>query len=271
MAFVKRLTTNYLSIRRFLGYDGGVEFERGNALSKWWHKSAVRQPGKRRPANARRRAAWLALPLVATVGFAIGENDRSAIAEILADPMSILGQRSPGERPAGALTQSKPRYAKLASARKPFAPSERVLSQERERPAADAPTFAVPEGMGAGDPGDAARDFSFGDPIPEAPPPGGFVPNRGQGGGGDGIPGGPGTDGPPITNPPVTPPVNPTPPGPDKPPIIIDPGTPPTSAVPEPATWIALIFGFFATAGAMRWSRTRQAAAIQVRVHSKTN
>jgi hypothetical protein len=199
--------------------------------------------------RTRRLAAVGAATLVAVPALVFatrGTVVETALAAAIADPASILSARSPGSRGAGALTQTKlkqtklrqtkPRYARSGVRRTP-GPTERVLGQARTRPDGALPL------------GDAA------DPIlglPLAVPAGAF-----SGLGGDGTPAtGPGTvafGGVPITGIGggggggiVVPPTNPT--------------QPPVTAVPEPATWMMTILGFFAAGFGLR--RRRRSAAV---------
>jgi hypothetical protein len=162
---------------------------------------------------------------------AAGEGGKSLAAKSLAmlrDPLSILGDRSPGERAAGALFNTKPDRARPGD--KPPV-HERVLSTVRDRPLIDLPALDLPPAMplmlpdqaivppGLGLPGDAI----FEPMIPSTPfPPlaiGPFPGGPGPGGGGGG-----GTVNPPGGG----------------------------IGVPEPATWAMMILGFFAAGAAMR-------------------
>ncbi len=180
----------------------------------------------------------------------IGEGGRGLVSAALADPLSVLGARSPGVRPAGALTATK---LALADARNgmggpddpvgagdPFVPSERVLSTVRDRPPAAAGQ-AVPEGglvpiapvAGGSQPGPGAGGIA---------PGGGFV-SPGGGGGGVVIPGGGGT----------TPGGTVTPPGGGG--GVAPPNPGPVSGVPEPALWVTMMAGICAIGGMLRHKR----------------
>jgi hypothetical protein len=198
--------------------------------------------------RTRRLAAVGAATLVAVPALVFatrGTVVETALAAAIADPASILSARSPGSRGAGALTQTKlkqtkPRYARSGVRRTP-GPTERVLGQARTRPDGALPLgdaadpilgllLAVPAGAfgGLGDDG-----TPVGGPGTVAF---GGVPITGIGGGGGGGGG---------TVPPV------------------DPTQPPVTPVPEPATWMMTILGFFATALGLR--RRRRAAAATAR------
>jgi hypothetical protein len=140
------------------------------------------------------------------------------LREALRNPLAILSDRSPGERAAGALVQSKPHMQ--------VAPTERVLSPVLERPAAPIPVDLdnLPNRVqeviqpsatsGPGTPGGNIAPPPL--PIPGVPgSSGGLIPPPPGGGGGGGV--------------------LPPPPGPPPPPVI--------TAVPEPATWIMMIVG----------------------------
>ncbi|MGD9811366.1 MAG: PEP-CTERM sorting domain-containing protein [Sphingobium sp.] len=190
----------------------------------------------------------------------VAPGGMAAVAAILRDPASIFADRSPGARADGALFQTKNRVASNA-----VGPRERVLSAGRERPA-----DFVPEAPAAESPlGDAASSPRFIDttpgpapffagptftpPMPErqtggGPPPGGGTPPGGGGtppGGGGTPPGGGGT--PPV-DPPTSPPTTP-------------PEVPPVGVVPEPATWIMLMAGFFGLGAIMRRARRADRAS----------
>jgi len=190
-------------------------------------------------------AAGLFVSVVATP-LLISEGSRAAFAAAVKDPLSLLAQRSPGERAPGAKHSTKP--PRIAQAG-PVVPRERVLPSVRERaPDISPAAAAAPE---AGLPVvDAPVEVAEAGPAPAvpfiAPPffgPNTIVPGPGPDSGGNPGPG-PG-------------------PGPDP-----DPGTdpePPVPAVPEPATWAMLLAGFFATGAAMRW-RARKPALVPARI-----
>ncbi|MFW2851001.1 PEPxxWA-CTERM sorting domain-containing protein [Sphingomonas sp. TX0543] len=171
----------------------------------------------------------------------------AAVVNAIADPLSVLSDRSPGDRAAGALTQTKPaRERELASSRTraapPGSPTERVLTSLRERPLVGEPD-AQPIPFN----NTAVPDLA---PSPTAQvlgptqTPGGTnilpIPPVNNGGGGGG--GGGGI----IVTPTPTPTGSPT---------------PPVTPVPEPATWAMLLAGFFGIGIAMR-RRVRAAAPL---------
>lgn len=202
---------------------------------------------------------WALLPVAAVgtivgVGIATGGVGSTAVMAALADPLSVLAARSPGARAAGALTQTKNR--------KVDAPSERVLASVLTRPL---DRFAAP-GLGGGTPGTTTGPV--GDTVTEAvnnadappvpidavvpgPVPGGFI---GTPGGFVVTPGGGGPSGGGVTTPTPTPTPTPT----STPPVVV----PPVSSVPEPETWLTMLFGFAAVGGALRWRRRSLAPLV---------
>ena len=173
------------------------------------------------------------------VPFAAAMNLPTTLA-MLPDPLSIMAARSPGERGAGAMFNTKPpRQRQLAKVPPPRGPRERVLTSVRDR----APVGWVPVG-----------DL----PDPQL----GFVPDVGQ----------------PITplalgpQPPAgfnPPPIFPTGPNLEQPPPVFPGPVPtptptpelPTPAVPEPATWGMMLLGFALTGAAVRrGARSRKRA-----------
>lgn len=144
----------------------------------------------------------------------LAQQGSAILSAVVRDPLAILSDRSPGERQAGALVQSKPHLA--------AGPRERVLSPVLERPAAipaDLDNLAE-RAQELVDPG-LVRDG--GAPVagiaPTAPisilpgAPGGPIPPLPGGGSG------------------------PTPPQPTPtPPPVVTP-------VPEPTSWIMMIAG----------------------------
>lgn len=159
----------------------------------------------------------LIVSLVEHGDIAYGKIGPAAIVAALKDPLSLFAERSPGERGAGTLLSTK-------------GPHERVLSTVRDRePFYDIPSAvegpAAPVLSALPQDGILPADRLL-DSFPWAPPYYGPWP------------GGPGTG--PLPPPPVTPPVTP-------PPVTPPPVTPPvTTGVPEPATWLMMIFGLFA-------------------------
>jgi uncharacterized membrane protein YgcG len=203
-----------------------------------------------------KRPWWLvALPFAAIVpagALIVPAVDRNgaiagAIAAAVANPASLFAARSPGERAPGALTQTK----KVRHAPKGLVPKERVLSQERIRPAAELPegTPSLPvvplELASLPDGG-----VPFVTPFVDGPDGGGIVPGGGGGIGGGGgggggviIPGGGDNGGGGGGGEEPVPPVPP--------------------AVPEPATWAMTILGFFIVGTAARRRRRNLATAVQ--------
>jgi hypothetical protein len=171
-----------------------------------------------------------------------GGAHKTGLLAMLADPLALIAERSPGERGSGPLLSTKPGIA----------PSERVLSEVRDRDPGlgDAPADAfapvTPEDLAeipSGLPGDGGLPGGGGAPGG----PGGFSPFFAPFTPGGGDPGDPGIVGfPPITPPP--------------------PGG--VGAVPEPATWAMMILGFFAVGAALR-RRTRQAHEPRQRAPSR--
>lgn len=223
-------------------------------------------------------------------GGADGGGSRT-LAAVVGDPLSFLAKRSPGGRGAGALLSTKPHRAAVGAAAAP--PAQRVLGRVRERPPiippleGVAPMAAAPSDMGplasiaqpGVTPGGATPVFG-GPPMGE---PG--LPYTGPDGGGP-TPTLPGTPEVPVVPvvpivpgvpvlPPVVPvvpvvPVEPVVPGgpPDRPvtpipPVVpVIPGgpvSPPTpSAVPEPASWVIMLVGFFTVGWSIRRSGARR-------------
>lgn len=161
--------------------------------------------------------AWLAVLPPSGTGDLLADQGGAILGQVLRDPLAILSDRSPGERQAAALVQSKPHLA--------TGPSERVLSPVLERPGTPIPANLdnlaerAQELIDPGsvrDPGAPGGSIAPPLPIPALPgAPGGAIPPPGGGGGGG--------------------PTPPAPPAPPAPPIV--------SAVPEPSTWIMMIAG----------------------------
>lgn len=158
--------------------------------------------------------AWLALlPPSGSAGVMAAQGG-AMLREALRDPASIFSGRSPGERGAGALVQSKPHSA--------AGPSERVLSPVLERPGTpipvnldDLPNKVMDVVAPSAAPVPGARGANIAAPplpLPGVPgSSGGIIPPGGSSSGG-----------------------------------IIPTGTPPppvVTAVPEPATWVMMIAG----------------------------
>ncbi|WP_058755263.1 PEPxxWA-CTERM sorting domain-containing protein [Sphingomonas endophytica] len=174
-----------------------------------------------------------------TVPFAEAMNLPAALA-VLPDPLSIMAARSPGERPAGAMFNTKPpKHRELAHRAPPRTPRERVLSTVRERdPAGWAPSIA-PAG-----PAEFVPDVNVPPAVLGSLPPGestGFTPPPI-------VPNTPGGGGIVPVLPGVTPTPTPTP-------------TTPAPAVPEPATWAMMTLGFALTGFAIRRRSRKRAPA----------
>jgi hypothetical protein len=232
----------------------GIGFSRARPSSRQGEERPEfhRLPAKR---GARWKRTLLLVPLFVGLFFvAVAERGhpasskaskpgKSGLLAMLADPLSLFAERSPGERGAGPLLSTKP-----------GGPQERVLSEVRERdPGAGDPAAAAPPGP---------NDPVFG-VAPDTFAPGGGAPGGGDpgdpGGGDPGFfPGGPGAVGPQFLQRP-TPFVAPGNPG-----IPGDPGLPGIPAVPEPATWAMLILGFFAVGAAVRRARKHAVAPDSV-------
>lgn len=167
-----------------------------------------------------------------------------AIAAMLRDPLSVLRQRSPGGRAAGALLQTKSRLSQHDQSTGSGIPEERVLTTVRSRPGAA--LLGTPEiPVASADVGDLFGPAAGAGPAAVVP---GAVPITlpgGPGGGGGlivgGLPsggatgGGGGGGGIAVTPPPI-----------DVVPTV------PVAGVPEPATWISMIIGFALVGAALR-------------------
>jgi len=166
---------------------------------------------------------------------------------------AMLDARSPGIRTPGALTQTKAR--RIASLKDAFDPKERVLSGERTRPGdAAPPALAYEQGnvvgptpygpVGPAALPDDTGPFTAEEPLPPAagfyPVPGGGATPILVGGGGGGGTGGGGSGGGSSGGGGTTPGVG--------------------GAVPEPATWLSLLIGFFAIGFGLRGGMTTRPA-----------
>lgn len=164
----------------------------------------------------------------------------AAVMSTLADPLSLFRDRSPGERAAGAMTQTKRRYA-YAAAHAGFPPdghaAGRLTRAEyvRDGVLTSIPLYGPDAGAGGNTPVESVVL------LPPGPPIYGFVPP------------------PPMIDVPVVPfvPIGPA----DDPEPFLPPAPPPPAAVPEPAAWTMLIVGFAAMGMTMRRRRTAAAAA----------
>ncbi len=173
-----------------------------------------------------------------------GEESRGAIADVLRDPLSVLAQRSPGIRGAGAMFQTKPDRVNSLAQRPHSGPTERVLSNIRKRPLIspaedvagllaalpmDEPGVSFLEG---GDP-----SLVSGPDVLAANDVGGPIVSGG------------GAPAPDVGNPALI-----TAPGPISLPEQLESPVPSADvpAVPEPSTWLTMIIGFFAVGTAIR-------------------
>jgi hypothetical protein len=194
--------------------------------------------------TSKRKRVTFALSVVAIAGLSMSplmSGVTEAGIEKGKDLLAMLDARSPGERPDGALLDTK--------LRKAAADMPRQYAMPRTRERFDPAPF-VPDGpfLPAGTSAVPLSQVSY------IAPPGVFDP-------GPGVPfiSGPTPAGPNIYTPPPGPDGPPGPPGPLGPPE--PPGRPPVSAVPEPAMWLNMIFGFGAIATIMRARRRKQNAA----------
>lgn len=156
---------------------------------------------------------------------AAGNPAQGSSSASLADPLSFIAERSPGEREdLGLLTTKPERTAALV-------PEERVLPTERDRNPGDSLATVADNPVFGGAPG---------------PPEAGAFSGEGITPGGEGsAPGGEEAfiDGPLA---------GPTPGQPLLVPNGLGPSATLVAAVPEPATWAMLIIGFFAVGASLR-------------------
>lgn len=200
------------------------------------------------PVEKKTWRTWLVLSLasvVALAGYLAFTPVSEAIAAGIIDPLALLALRSPGHRGAGSLTQTKvamtvgpPELVSLVPPRG-LVPTERVLTNVRSRPPIDLPIGSspidgpvVPPGTLVNGPPGSPNGIGFVTPSSIAPASGPFVGNEnggvssgggGLGGGGPGSPGGGG----------------------------------PVSSVPEPATWLTMVVGFFGIGSMLRAVRRK--------------
>lgn len=149
---------------------------------------------------------------------------------------SLLSQRSPGERAGGVLASLKVKRTELRHQRAlPKVVRRRAVPPTPDKPNSDSAFFQV-----------------LTEPpvvtVANSTPVGGIVPN----------PGGDEIFTPPVIGPPSGPPVLP-PLGPPSGPPINPPPTLP--AVPEPSTWLLMLFGFGVIGHALRRGNPRAAVA----------
>lgn len=199
-----------------------------------WAMNRWRSLGKHKRVKA---AAAGGLIVFGSLALSFGDLATTFIAQAMQDPQSVMGQRSPGAREAGALLSTKPAYAGNPGTGRGVTPSQRVLSGARTTPTTLIPGLGTPtsdELATLGNPGPAG--FGSGG-LPGSGSQ--FFPGSGPGIGGGGGGGGGGSIGSPGG---TTPPANP--------PVVVP--------VPEPATWLMMIVGF-GMIGAMLRKRRRAA------------
>lgn len=210
-----------------------------------------------------KKAAWksrlkigvqLSGVLLVSAFLLMSNQQRSAIAQVLRDPLSVLAARSPGERGSAALRQTKmKRAAMLPAAFEKLLDRNQTVAPVAFRPADDqifpenGEQSALTDAFAPGT-HDGAHDALPGDaPAFGGPGGGGFFPIIPGGGfiGGGG--GGGGNCNPDVTC--TTPTGEPTPP-----PILV--------SVPEPGTWLMIIAGFFALGGLLRFAELSRISAL---------
>lgn len=195
-------------------------------------------------------AVQLVAVLLVSAFILMSNQQRSAIAQVLRDPMSVLAARSPGERGDAALRQTKFKRAALMPAafeklldKEPAGapagaagPTSDILSVQNELPApADNVMPGTHDGVDEGLP-DATPSLAHGGGSYFQIVPGGG-PALGGGGGGDEC-----TDKIKCAAP------------------VGDPNTPIVS-VPEPGTWLMIIAGFFSLGAFLRFTPLSKASA----------
>lgn len=212
-------------------------------MGSWWHGR------RRRPVVA---ASAMAAGILAAA-FVVAPGPTGTVigaAAVLADPLSILAARSPGERGAGALVQTKrgrPPAHRVPPAPVvpvvPFSPTP-VPTGAFVPPGEESPLVAVvPASPYLGD---ATGEVSFGGVPTGDLALGGLPVVGGIGIGGGGVVGGVGGGG-----------AGGAPGGSVPPPVG---GTTPVPPVPEPATWMSMILGFAIVGSSLR-RRARTSAA----------
>jgi hypothetical protein len=160
-----------------------------------------------------------------TLAWSATSNVEYPVQHASANPADLIGARSPGTRPDGVLTQTKParqRTAALQQPKAPKKPQERVLANVREHE----PPIAGPVPIAFGDPAPQAN------PLPWSPfhfPGPHYAPN---------LP-------PPPTSPDPFRRLS----------LSATPG-----AVPEPGTWVMMVVGI-GTVGAMARRQRRKSKA----------
>lgn len=198
--------------------------------------------GKRWPVAA------LLVALLASSSAIVGSGSTAALAEAVADPLSLIAGRSPGSRPEGALFATKPDRKVVREAVDAVMPTARLAQPPMEGSSLPETTFAaldpgvVPlpvgaETFAAGPAPEVAVAGMPGGPIFDGPTAGLIIP---IGGGTDSPSGGPTPDCCTSDTP-------------------TDPDTPLVPAVPEPSTWAMLILGFFMVGATLRARATKAA------------
>jgi hypothetical protein len=187
----------------------------------------------------------------------MSNQQRSAIAQVLRDPLSVLADRSPGERGSAALRQTKIKrtailpaaFEKLLDKDQTVSPvaftpaGDEIFPERGELPAlADAFVPGIHDGAHDGLPGDVPPSLARGGGFFPIIPGGGFIGGGGGGGGGGG------DDCGPIIKC-GTPTGEPTP-------------TPILVSVPEPGTWLMIIAGFFALGGLLRFAELSRTSVL---------
>jgi hypothetical protein len=203
-------------------------------------------------------------------------NNVEVLASVWRDPLSVLAARSPGQRDAGALYNTKhKRLGQSHAGPAGVVPHERVLAATRMRPDPVLPAeLTVPLADFFGDQpfatfGPAALPLtgSFGGSGPSGTAPKGTMPPFSVGSFASPMPSSESLveddfpdDFPPVGNPLIVSPPDTNPPD-DNPPG----GNPPdlTASVPEPSTWLMNIVGLFAIAGVMRREKRRQRGPVR--------
>ena len=200
-----------------------------------------------------RKPAFAIAAIAGLCVFAISEHGFAAAPGVM-DPLSLLSARSPGARAGGALTQTK-------KAKAPKGPglTEHVLSKVRSRPPG-APVIGLPVGSLASN---IPTDVPSLTTQPAGLPVGNTFPITPFTGGGR-VPGAP-SDVVPVGGIGASPSGSGTSSGNGTGATGSTTGTSPTgpvSPVPEPATWIAMILGFFVTGAMIRKSSERDSRVL---------
>lgn len=178
--------------------------------------------------------------LLASGSAMVGGGGTAALAEAIADPLSLLDDRSPGGRPDGALFSTKPDRKVVRDAVDAVLPTAREVAP----PMSDSPAPGVAAGpIPVPVPVEVFPVEAMPETLALGPPSGRYIGGSAPGillpiGGGPGSP--PGSGPPGTGNPP-------------------DPDTPVIPAVPEPSTWALLILGFFMVGATLRAKAGRAA------------